>query len=88
MPTRNVNLTAEQEAFVEEVVRRGRYQNASEAIRDAIRGMQHRIRAEELQLEALRAQVALGATALDEGRFEEIDEADLDAALDRLSALR
>ena len=31
MPTRNVNLTAEQDAFVEAVVRAGRYQNASEA---------------------------------------------------------
>ena len=37
MPTRNINLTAEQDAFVQEVVEAGEYQNASEAIRDALR---------------------------------------------------
>jgi putative addiction module CopG family antidote len=37
MPTRNISLTAEQDAFVENVVRAGEYQNASEAVRDALR---------------------------------------------------
>ncbi len=37
MPTRNISLTAEQDAFVQEVVEAGEYQNASEAIRDALR---------------------------------------------------
>jgi antitoxin ParD1/3/4 len=37
MPTRNISLTEEQDAFVESVVKSGEYQNASEAIRDAIR---------------------------------------------------
>ena len=32
MPTRNINLTAEQNAFVQEVVEAGEYQNASEAM--------------------------------------------------------
>jgi hypothetical protein len=39
-PTRNISLTAEQDAFVEQMVRSGPYQNASEAVRDAIRGLQ------------------------------------------------
>ncbi len=43
MPTRNVNLTAEQDRFVEDVVRAGRYQNPSEAIRDAVRALQERL---------------------------------------------
>ena len=38
MPTRNVNLTDEQDAFVERMVKSGKYQNASEAMRDAVRG--------------------------------------------------
>ena len=31
MPTRNISLTAEQDAFVEKLVEAGKYQNASEA---------------------------------------------------------
>jgi antitoxin ParD1/3/4 len=61
MPTRNVNLTAEQDAFVEDVVRAGKYQNASEAIRDAVRGLQQCLQADELKLELLRAQGEGGA---------------------------
>jgi antitoxin ParD1/3/4 len=86
MPTRNVNLTAEQDAFVEEVVRAGKYQNASEAIRDAIRGWQQRLEEDELKLDLLRAQLEVGLDALEQGRFTEVDEADLDDLLDRLGA--
>jgi antitoxin ParD1/3/4 len=86
MPTRNVNLTAEQDAFVEEVVRAGRYQNASEAMRDAVRGLQQRLKTDELKLELLRTQVKAGLDALDRGAFTEVDDADLDATLDRLAA--
>ncbi len=85
MPTRNVNLTAEQDAFVEQVVRVGRYQNASEAVRDALRGLQHRLATEELQLERLRGQVKAGTDALTRGDFVEVDERDLDSLLDRLA---
>lgn len=86
MPTRNVNLTAEQDAFVEEVVRAGKYQNASEAMRDAVRGLQQRLKTDELKLDLLRTQVKAGLDALDRGAFTEVDDADLDATLDRLAA--
>jgi antitoxin ParD1/3/4 len=88
MPTRNVDLTAEQDAFVEEIVRAGKYQNASEAIRDAVRGLQHRVKADDLQLELLRTQLKAGLDALDRGAFTDVDDADLDAALDDLSTTR
>jgi antitoxin ParD1/3/4 len=45
MPTRNINLTAEQDASVQEVVEAGEYQNASEAIRDALRVLRQERRA-------------------------------------------
>jgi antitoxin ParD1/3/4 len=76
MPTRNINLTAEQDAFVEEIVRAGMYQNASEAMRDAVRG---------LKLDFLRTQVKAGLHALDRGEFTEVDDAGLDATLDLLA---
>jgi antitoxin ParD1/3/4 len=84
MPTRNINLTAEQDAFVEEIVRAGKYQNASEAVRDAVRGLQQRLTAEELKLELLRTHIRAGLDALDRGAFTEVDDLDLDAMLDGL----
>jgi antitoxin ParD1/3/4 len=87
MPTRNISLTDEQDAFVERVVKAGEYQNASEAIRDALRVLQRR-REDELKLKALRAQIKAGVDALDQGNFVEVDDADLDGYLEGLTATR
>ena len=57
MPTRNISLTPEQDAFVESVVRAGEYQNASEAVRDALRALQQRRREDALKLKVLRQQI-------------------------------
>ena len=84
MPTRNVNLTPDQDAFVERMVKTGKYQNASEAIRDALRGLQQRWKEDEMKLTLLRRQIKAGTDALDQGAFTEIDDADLDSTLDRL----
>ncbi len=86
MPTRNVNLTDDQDVFVEKMVKAGKYQNASEAVRDAVRGLQQRWKEDELKLTALRKQIRAGAEALDRGDFTEVDDADLDAALDGLAS--
>jgi antitoxin ParD1/3/4 len=86
MPTRNINLTDDQDAFVERMVKAGKYQNASEAMRDAVRGLQQRWKEDELKLTALRRQIRSGADALDRGDFIEIDDADLDTTLDRLAS--
>ena len=67
MPTRNISLTNEQDAFVEKVVKSGEYQNASEAVRDALRTLQQRRREDALKLKALRAQIKAGIDALDRG---------------------
>lgn len=85
MPTRNINLTAEQDAFVDEVVRSGDYQNASEAIRDALRFLRQRRREDAIRLRALRAQLKLGVDALRRGDADDVDEADLDGYLASLS---
>lgn len=84
MPTRNISLTPEQDAFVEKVVRAGEYQNASEAVRDALRVLQQRRREDALKLKALRAQLQAGVNALERGEFVQIDERDLDAYVSRL----
>jgi antitoxin ParD1/3/4 len=88
MPTRNISLTAEQDAFVEQVVKAGEYQNASEAIRDALRVLQQKRREDALKLRALRAQIKAGLDALKRGDFTEVAEADLDEYLEGLAATR
>lgn len=92
MPTRNINLTARQSAFVDKAVRSGRYQNASEAVRDALRVLEQVQHEQAYRLELLRAQVQAGIDALDRGDFVEVDVDQLDAFLSsprsRLSAPR
>jgi len=82
MPTRNISLTDEQDAFVEKLVRAGEYQNASEALRDALRALEQRRREDELKLKALRVQIKAGVDAIKQGNFAEIEESDLDDYLE------
>ncbi len=84
MPTRNISLTIEQDAFVEQIVKKGEYQNASEAVRDALRALQQRRREDALKLKSLRAQIKAGADAIDRGAFVEIDDAHLESHVERL----
>jgi antitoxin ParD1/3/4 len=86
VPTRNISLTPEQDAFVEKVVQAGEYQNASEAVRDALRGLQQRRREDALKLKALRAQLQAGIDALERGEFVQIDEPELKDYVTRLGA--
>jgi antitoxin ParD1/3/4 len=85
MPTRNISLTTEQDAFVQEVVEAGEYQNASEAIRDALRALQQRRKEDALRVKALRAQIRVGVDALDRGDFVEVEDADLEGYLEQLT---
>jgi antitoxin ParD1/3/4 len=86
MPTRNISLTAEQDAFVEKLVKAGEYQNASEALRDALRALEQRRREDELKLKALRMQIKAGIDAIKQGDFAEVEEGDLDRYLEELKA--
>jgi antitoxin ParD1/3/4 len=85
MPTRNISLTPEQDAFIESVVEAGEYQNASEAVRDALRALQQRRREDALKLKALRVQIEAGVDALERGEFTEVDDVDLESYLESLA---
>ena len=67
MPTRNVNLTEELDRFVLEKVESGRYENASEVVRAALRTLEREVQQYEAKLAALR-------TAIDEGDASGIAE--------------
>lgn len=60
MPTRNVNLTDELDGFVLAKIKSGRYENASEVVRAALRTLEREEREYEAKLAALRV-------AIDEG---------------------
>lgn len=60
MPTRNVNLTDELDRFVSLKIKSGRYENASEVIRAALRTLERDEEQFEAKLTALRAAVDQG----------------------------
>ena len=69
MPTRNVNLTEELDRFVLTKVESGRYGNASEVVRAALRTLEREEEQYEIKLAGLR-------TAIDEGDASGIAEGD------------
>jgi antitoxin ParD1/3/4 len=73
MPTRNVVLTEHQASLVEKLVSTGRYQNASEVLREGLRLVEQREAEDALRLEALRAAVQTGLVDIAEGRFNTFD---------------
>ena len=69
MPTRNVVLTNYQASFVERLVSTGRYQNASEVLREGLRMVEQREAEDALRLEALRNAVRVGIADMEQGRY-------------------
>jgi len=60
MPTRNVNLTPELQQFISEKVDSGRYSNASEVMRAALRALEREELGYEAGLKELRAAIGKG----------------------------
>ena len=86
MPTRNINLTEHLDHFVETSVSAGRYQNASEVVREALRLPEQRSQEYSLRLERLRAAVAEGEAALGRGEYEDMAPDDLGGFLAALGS--
>jgi len=79
MPTRNINLTDHFDRFVEAGIASGRYQNASEVVRAALRLLEQQEQEDALKLERLREAVREGMDADARGdvtilRADEIDD--------------
>ena len=70
MPTRNVVLTDRQAEMVEKLVASGRYQNASEVLREGLRLLERREAEDREKLKALRAAARVGIAAIDAGRSQ------------------
>ena len=75
MPTRNVVLTEHQASLVERLVDSGRYQNASEVLREGLRLVEQRESEDILRLEALRSAVQVGIDDIEAGRYKTLGSA-------------
>lgn len=75
MPTRNIVLTDHQTQFVEQLVSSGRYQNASEVLREGLRLIQQRENEQATRLQALREAITVGIEDIENGRYTALDGA-------------
>jgi antitoxin ParD1/3/4 len=73
MPTRNVVLTDHQATLVEQLVAKGRYQNASEVLREGLRLLENREAEDAYRLQALSNAVQVGIADIESGRSKTFD---------------
>lgn len=71
MPTRNIVLTEHQDKLIERLVSSGRYQNASEVLRDGLRLVESRDLEEKARLKALRDAARVGLADSEAGRVRD-----------------
>jgi antitoxin ParD1/3/4 len=81
MPTRNVVLTDRHEKVISDLVASGRYQNASEVLREGLRLIEVRDSRESAKLKILQEVARAGFADFDEGRFVELDHDAVDALI-------
>lgn len=77
----NVHLTPELERFVQSKVQAGRYNSASEVVREALRLLEERDALKALRKEEIQKKIAQGLKSLRSGR-----RVDGEAVFDRLDA--
>lgn len=70
--TRNVVLSQHQYKLVESWVQSGRYQNASEVLREGLRLLEHRETEQRARLAALRQAAEQGWSDLASERFDDV----------------
>ena len=80
-------LTDHQASLVEQLVACGRYQNASEVLREGLRLVEQREAEDACRLEALRAAAQVGVADIEAGRFKTFDsKASLRSHLDAVAS--
>jgi len=74
MATRNVVLTERQENLIDALVETGRYQNASEVLRDGLRLIEQREAEDAAKLSALKEAAKLGVASVTAGEAKRFAE--------------
>lgn len=75
MSTRNVVLTERQDELIDALVETGRYQNASEVLREGLRLIEQREAEDAAKLAALREAARIGMADFHAGRFNTFSDA-------------
>lgn len=86
MPTRNVVLTDYQEQFIAGLVDSGRYKNASEVMREAIRVFERKENSELAQIAALKEAIIVGEADFATGNYDEYSPMLLNQLADEVRA--
>jgi antitoxin ParD1/3/4 len=68
MPTRNINLTEHFDHFVKRQISSGRYSNASEIVREALRLLEEEEQERQAKLKAQRKAAKQGFDEIDQGQ--------------------
>ncbi len=69
----NVSLTRKLERWIGSKVKEGKYQTASEVVRDAVRQLAEREERRKLELERLRREIDVGLEDIRKGRVAPLD---------------
>jgi antitoxin ParD1/3/4 len=87
MPTRNINLTQHQDKLIAKLIESGRYQSASEVVRDSMRLLEDKETEYQAKLSALLEAAKLGEAAYQSGEFARLEtEGDIDRMFDEIEA--
>lgn len=78
MPTRQVVLTEHHAKIIDRLVKSGRYRNASEVLREGLRMIERREALEDAKLEVLREAARIGFADIDQGRFVDVPDDQLE----------
>lgn len=84
MPTRNVVLSDRQQQMVESLVQSGRYQNASEVLREGLRLIEERERLEDAKFKALKQAARQGWADVAAGRYVDVGDDHLEDFIGQL----
>lgn len=84
MPTRNVVLSERQHDLVDALVQSGRYQNASEVLREGLRLIEQRERLEAAKLKMLQDAADKGWADIAAGRYTDLADDQLEDFVEQL----
>ncbi len=82
----NVSLTPELENLVNEKVKSGLYNSASEVIRESLRLLQEQDLLKEIRRNELRREIMLGVEQIRNGEYIEVKASEMDAFAEKLIA--
>lgn len=80
----NVSLTPELENLVNEKVKSGLYNSASEVIRESLRLLQEQDMLKKIRRDELRREIMLGVEQIRNGEYVEVKASELDAFAEKL----